>query len=114
MGSTIKIKRGDTRTLNVGIRNKGELIDTTGYTIYFTVRSTIPPTTETNDTGAVISQSEAGSTSGVSVFTLSSTDTTQNPAVYSYDIQYKKPDGSIHSSGTGKFIIEADITRGAA
>ena len=54
MGSTIKIKRNDTRAFTINIKNKGEFVDTTGYTIYFTVREDIPATSVTDDSGAII------------------------------------------------------------
>lgn len=112
MGNQIKIKRNDGRTFSLKIRdNKGDLIDCTGWTINFTVRDVLPATGIVDDTDAIISKIITGEASGVHVLTLDKTDTQIDPKVYYYDIQYFKADGVPHSSDTGKFIIEADITR---
>ena len=114
MGTAFNIKRGDSKPFTINHKVNGSLIDTTGYTYNFTVREVIPPTTEKTDTGAILSKSVIGNSSGIMSIDLSKTDTDIDPKTYLYDIQYEKPDGSIHSSATGKFIVEADITRTGA
>lgn len=110
--TTIKIKRGDSyiKPLNI-VDCEGELIDASGWTIYFTVRSSIPPTSTDDDTDAVIAKTIAGSATGQHTLTLTSSDTDIDPEEYVFEVQIKKADNTISSSETGAFVIQADITR---
>jgi hypothetical protein len=114
MGNTIKIKRQDTYKRNIKFESKGELQDATGYTFYFTVRESIPATSVVNDNDAKISKEIAGNSTGIMALELGPSDTDIDPKEYVYEIQYKKPNGDLHSSETAKFVIEADITRSGA
>ena len=114
MGSAIKLKRQDTFKRNINFEKKGELQDATGYTFYFTVRETFGTTAEQNDTNAVITKEIAGTSTGIIPLELTSSDTDIDPKEYIYEIQYKKPNGDLHSSQTAKFIVEADVTRSGA
>lgn len=112
MGSAIKIKRNDGKTYSLKVRDKaGDLIDCTGWTIRFTVRDELPATAIVDDTDAIISKTITGEASGIHSLIILKTDTQIDPKVYHYDVQYERPDGIPHSSDTGKFTIEADITR---
>lgn len=112
MGSTLKIKRNDGKTYSLEVRDKsGDLIDCTGWTINFTVRDVIPATAIVDDSGAIISKTITGEASGIHSIPILKTDTQIDPKTYLYDIQYYRADGIPHSSETGKFIVEADITR---
>lgn len=110
--ATIRIKRNDTwaKTLNV-LDNDGNLIDTTGWTIYFTVRSSIPATGISDDTDAIIAKEIAGNSTGIHTLELTSAETNIDPAEYVFDVQIKKSDDTIHSTETGTFVIQSDITR---
>jgi len=109
----IRIKRNDTYIRSVKTKSKstGELIDATGWTIYFTVREEIPDTATEDDTGAIISKTMVGSSTGIHTLTLTDEDTDIDPKEYVFDMQIIKADNSIHSTETGKFVIQADITR---
>lgn len=111
--ATIKIKRNDTWTKSLRVRNKsdGSAVDTTGWIIWFTVRDSVPLTATSDDNDAIISKEILGNDTGISTLTLTSEDTNIDPKEYIFDVQYKDSSDEIHSSETDKFIIEADITR---
>lgn len=109
----IRVSRGDSfvRTLSIS-DGDGDLIDCSGWTIYFTVRSSVPDTSEVNNAAALISKEFSGTADGDFTFTLESEDTDIDPGTYLFDFQVEKDDGKIHSTRQGSFIVEGDITRG--
>lgn len=111
-----KVIRGDTDSFTITFRDaNGNPIDITGYTVWFTVRSSVPKTSTTDNTDAVISvknTNHSDPTNGQTLIAITSSDTEIDPKTYFYDIQYKKPDGTVHSTGYFKYIVSADITRG--
>jgi len=111
---TITTIRQDTYNFNIYFKDSSDNpIDITGYEIWFTVRIGVPNTTITTNTDAVISKHYTnGDATGIIAVTLSTNDTDLDIKTYKYDIQYKKPDGTIKSSGVYDFIISSDITRG--
>lgn len=110
--NTITINRQDTyiRTLNLKDSN-GDLIDATGWTIYFTIRKTVADTSIITDSDSVINKIISGDASGIQTLTITSAETNVNPGNYLYDIQIKKSDDTISSSASGSFIVNGDITR---
>ncbi len=108
---SITLKRGDTYIRTIKLYSEDELIDCTGWTIYFTIRETIPPTSTSDDTGAVISKTITGESTGIHTLTLTSDETAIDAKKYIFEFQIKKADGSIHSTESGIFIIQSDITR---
>ena len=107
----ITIKRGDTYNYNIIIKdNTGVAIDTTGWTIWFTVRKNLVSNTITSDTDALISKEVPGTSNGIIPISLSNIETDLPVGYHYYDIQIKNSNG-IHSSSTGRFIVEADVTR---
>jgi hypothetical protein len=109
--SDITIKRGDTYNYNINIKDSaGVAIDTTNWDIWFTVRKYLVSNTVISDTDALISKKYEGNSSGIIPIILSSTDTDIPVGNHYYDIQVKNITG-IHSSSTGRFIVEADVTR---
>ncbi len=110
----ISIVRSDTDTVSVTFKDKcsGDVLDITGWTIWFTVRDEVPAKTVTDDTGALISKVfTTGGSSGVATFEFTSTDTNQDIGSYLYDIQFKDADGNIDTLGVANFKITGDITR---
>jgi hypothetical protein len=108
----ISINRQDTYSKTVNLKDEdGNLIDASGWTIYFTVRDFVADTSISVDTDALISTSFAGSASGIHTLTLTSSETNICPGNYFYDFQVKKTDGTISSPSKGNFIIKGDITR---
>lgn len=93
-----------------------ELVDENGdfitdeWTWRFTVRKELPETDTTNDDDAEISKSGTF-TDGKDTLNIDSSETELDPKTYYFDYQLKKPDGSIHSTKYGYFVIEEDVTR---
>ena len=107
----ITIKRGDTYNYNIIIKDgDGVAINTTGWTIWFTVRKNIVSNTIVSDSDALISKELSGTVTGIIPISLSYTETDLPVGSHYYDIQIKNLNG-IHSSSTGRFIVEADVTR---
>jgi len=111
---TIIINRGDTYSRTINLKDSaGDLIDATGYTIYFTVRKNVVSTSSSSDTDAIIYETIAGDASGIHTLTVTSTETNVDPGNYFYDIQIKKSDDTISSSSASSFVVNGDITRAA-
>ena len=111
MAQTLSVKRGDTYNYNIIVKDSlGVAINTTDWDIWFTVRKYAVANTVISDTDALISKKMIGTDVGIIPITLSSTDTDIIVGTHAYDIQIKNSTG-IHSSSTGSFIVEADITR---
>ena len=117
MSSQINIIRSNTKNFTITFKDSnGDAIDITGYTVWFTVRSTIPSTSVTDDTGAIIAiKQESGDltdpTNGITQFTLTSSNTNIDTGTYYYDIQYSTDGTDRYSNSIGKFIVAPDITR---
>ena len=110
--SDITIKRGDTYNYNINIKDSfGVSIDCTNWDVWFTVRKYIVANSVVSDTDALISKKLLGTNTGVIALNLSNIETDIPAGNHYYDIQVKNSTG-IHSSSTGRFIVEADITRG--
>jgi hypothetical protein len=111
-----QVIRGDTDNFTITFKSEsGTPINIEGYTVWFTVRDSIPNTSVEDDSGAVIqvkNETHSAAILGETLIQISSSDTNISPKTYFYDIQYKKPDGSIHSTGYYKYMILPDITRG--
>ena len=109
----ITIKRGDNIDIPVEFYDDNdELINLTGYTVWLTVRKTVPVTSVTDDSDAVIPKKLTEfSILGTAVFNLLPADTNKEPGNYLYEVQIMTPDGSIYSSETYNFIINPDLTR---
>ena len=118
MSSQINIIRGNSVTLNLLIKDTdGTPIDITGYTVWFTVRATIPATRIIDDTTALISvKQEAGDltdpTHGITSMGLSPSKTNVATGDHFYDIQYSTDGVNRYSCSVGRFVIAPDVTRG--
>ena len=113
-----QVIRGDSDDFTITFQDSnGNPIDITGYTVWFTVRSSMPSTSVSDDSDAVISVKNTTHSAplfGESLISVSPDDTNIDPRTYYYDIQYKKPDGSIHSTGHYKYVVVKDVTRGTS
>jgi len=113
----INIIRGNTTTFNILFKdNNGAVMNITDYTVWFTVRATVPATSVHTDVGAVIAvkQLPAALTDpliGKTTFTLTPTNTDIDPGIYVYDVQYSTDDDDRYSSAIGNFSVTPDITR---
>jgi len=109
---TITINRQDTYSRTVNIKDEaGAFIDATGWTIFFTVRTSVSKTSVSDDTDAAISKTIAGDVSGIQTLLLTSDDIDIDPKTYVYDFEIKKDDGTITSSIKADFIVNGDVTR---
>ena len=107
------IYRGDSRTINLHVVHiqTGADIDITGYKFYFTVKEN----TDDTDENAMIKKDITTHTlplEGKTNVVLTSEDTdVLTPGTNFYDIQVKKPDGTIKTYVSGEIDVLEDITR---
>jgi hypothetical protein len=117
MASTdIEMYRGDTKSMTLTFKDSaGTSVNITGYSIYFTVKNKLSYVDDSADSDAIISSvttSHTYATSGTSVLTISSSQTsTVTPGKYIYDIQLKDASNNILTVVAGAFILNADVTR---
>ncbi len=108
--TTLNIFRGDTINIDVTIQDSnGTAVDITGYTFFFTVKTT----KSDKDADAIITKdvtSHTAPASGQTRITLSSTQTAVAVGVHYYDIQMKDTSDVITTIVDGKFIVNQDIT----
>ena len=104
------VNRSDTFEEPLELKDENGDLITDEWTWRFTVRDSLPDTNVTDDTNAIISESGTF-TNGTDTLTVSSTDTNIDTGTYYFDYQLKKPDGNVHSTLYGYFIVESDITR---
>jgi len=105
--------------LNTGKKEKTYPIDITGWEINFTVRATVPDSSITSDSDALISQKGTilDAENGIAmVYVPSETTTVLLPGIYFYDIQVIKPFDEygyrqVSSIRRGKYVVIGDITR---
>lgn len=109
----VEIIRGDDKDIVLTFKDSnGDAIDTTGWTIKFTVAKSIPASTVTDDDDAVITKTVAGTDTGIVTISILSSDTNDLEATdYKADIQVKNASNKIHSTKIFTFRILADITR---
>lgn len=104
----IFIVRGDNHTITVTFSDT----DITGATVFFTVKSAIDAAAD--DSAASITKdvtSHSDPTNGVTLISLSNSDTNITPGLYYYDIQLKTAGGSIVSVPPRRLEIISDVTR---
>ena len=106
-----KVNRGDSLPITFYYTNSDdEAIDITGYTLWFTVRKKIAPTSIKTDDDAVISIKQTGAeitspTEGMTIFSVTPEMTDIPPDTYIYDIQIKSALGVIRSIRVDDFVV---------
>lgn len=112
MSRTLEIIRGDTRAIDVTVKDSsGSPINITGGSVFFTVNASESPA---DDTDAEISKdvtSHTDAANGESRINLTSTDTDIDPGEYFYDIQFVDSADNVSSNEKGSFVVKSDITR---
>lgn len=101
--------RGDTYTLNIKIENDAGPINITGWTLFFTLKEKVTDP----DFDALISKIETTHTNaaaGESLFVLFDSETDDLVHDYFWDVQWKKPDGSIKTIAKGIITFDTDVT----
>jgi hypothetical protein len=115
MNQSLSTYRGDTYSLSINFTDENAVaIDITGWTLFFTVKS------RKTDTDAQAIAAElpvktitihSNPTGGQTVISLTASETNSLSGKYYYDIQYKKPDGTIKTFLKGVINFTEDITR---
>lgn len=83
-----------------------------GATVYFTVKPN-PFDTDSDDSDATISAtvtSHTNPSAGVTLISLTDTQTTVDPKVYFYDIKVKEDDGKVYVATTGRLTVTPNVT----
>lgn len=108
--SNIVVYRGDDFSTQLIFTDDNEdVIDITGWTIFFTVKKK----TTDPDSSAKISVTIPPSdpTNGIALVTVSHTITDALKGLYYYDFQFRKADGTIQTLINGGITFEVDVTR---
>lgn len=110
--NNLSIIRGDDKYYNLTFTDgTGSAIDITNWTIYFTVKSNL---SDTDDSNALIQKdvsSHTDPTNGKTRVHLTHGDTDLTKGDYYYDIQVKKDNGDIITVVNGIFEVAYDVTR---
>jgi hypothetical protein len=107
-----EIVRLDTKTIPLEFCTDSGKVDITNWTIFFTMKEKITDA----DNLAKISKTitvHVDPVNGYTEILLTTTDTTQNPGNYIYDIQVSYS-GEIHTILTGTFTILSGVTNRVA
>lgn len=104
------LPRGDTRDYEINITKNGVPENITGWVFFFTVKIDY---NQTDDQAAIKKNitSHIDPENGKSFIPLTTNDTDIDPGLYWYDIQAKKPNGSILTLAIGRLPITMNITR---
>jgi len=103
--------RGDDWTLKFTISSEGSVLDITGYTYTFTLKSNIDDV-DPGDLQVIIVASGLDATNGIVYINAAAADTnTLNPKTYNYDVQQVDTTGSVQTLVIGKVKVEPDVTR---
>lgn len=114
--SKITIVRGDDVSFTTTFTDAdGSAIDITGYTVFFTVKEAKRVVDDdTSDSAAIITKdvtSHSDPTAGVTIISLTDTQTNVTPGEYVYDLQLNDGSDGISSTESGIFEVLADVTR---
>ena len=106
----LQVYRGDDKSYTLNFTDSDSAaVDITGYTIYFTVKENRTDT----DANAIITKdvtSHSSALGGITIITLSSTDTGQTVKKYYYDISWKDSSNKIRTLLSDTFEIVQDTT----
>ena len=110
----ITVYRGDTHALTCIFEDRaGAKLDITGWKLYLTIKYS----PDDLDADAVLSKTVTSHTFpllGRSKITMTAAETNSLYGDYYYDIQYKKPAGTIQTALSGKMSFTKDETRSTA
>jgi hypothetical protein len=111
--AAITIDRGQTYSATVTITEDGIAKNISGYTLFFTVKKNTNDL-DGDDVGAQIAKTITGHVtpaSGITMISLTTSDTTMNPGTYIYDIKLKDSTGSwVKYGNADKFIVRGVAT----
>lgn len=106
----LTIPKRTSKAYELKFSENGQYIDITGWTIYFTVKSSM----KDNDADAQIAKevtSHLDATGGKSLIDLTPTDTNIEAGVYYYSIDYKDDDGNEKILYQGRLRITETVLR---
>lgn len=113
MASKIKADRGTTVTITGTVKEGNEILDITGATVFFTVKSA-EFSTDTTDSDALISKtvtSLPNASEGIYVISIDPADTVSiAKGTYYYDIKIKLADSTIYKLDEGRFVLDVSPT----
>lgn len=102
--------RGDDWTIKVVVSSGGQVLDVTGYTYYFTLKSDID-SPDPGDLQVTATPSE-DPTAGLVYINVPRTLTNSlEPRTYNYDVQQQDDTGSVQTLLIGKVKVVKDVTR---
>lgn len=109
----ITVKRGETKTINLHIKENGADKNITDYTISFTVKVNSKDFDD-SDSVAVIKKditTHTDPTAGKTAIVLDENDTKLPPRTYVYDIKIKSPSGDwVKYKALDNFLVEGVVT----
>ena len=112
LSKELEIFRGDSFPITMTLRDSETLepIDLTGYSALMTVNSEQFPTDASNQLWQTAGALDADPTTGIVVFTPSTSDTDQDPGTYFYDVQITNG-VTIRTVVKSTLDIKQDITK---
>ena len=109
MANEIEIYKGDTKTIQVTVKDAdGVVLDLTSYTMLMTVKKTA----SLSDSAAAFQATAviASPATGVGVFTLTHAQTNITAGTYYYDVQINDGTTSVYTVMSSLFNVLQDIT----
>ncbi len=111
---TIQLIRGDDANLTITFTDENnEVIDLTGYTVFFNVKR-IKDLDINDDTTSVISKTIVNipnAQNGIVIINLSNSETDVMIGQYAWDLQLKNQTGEISSTQKGTLVILQDVSK---
>lgn len=103
--------RGDDWTIKLTVTQDGSVVDITGYTYYFTLKSDIDAA-DPGDLQVTATSSGADAAAGIVYINVTDTQTNNlDPRNYNYDVQQIDDTGSVQTLLLGKVKVVKDVTR---
>lgn len=103
--------RGDDWTIKLSVQQNGSVVDITGYTYYFTLKSDIDAA-DPGDLQVTASSTGADAAAGIVYINVADTQTNSlEPRTYNYDVQQIDDSGNVQTLLIGKVKVVKDVTR---
>jgi hypothetical protein len=109
---TTEIYKGDTKTYNLLFKDKNGLLNITGWTLYFTLKSSLTLADNAAEIAKVVTN-HSDPTHGRTTIPLTSSDTNIAIGTYYYDIRVVTNTNSVYTVLTGTIRIINPVTLNA-
>lgn len=109
----LSVYKGDDKSWTLNFKSSNIAIDITGYVVFFTVKQNMTDG-DLTDSAALIKKTisnHSDPTHGITVLSITNSDTNIPAGDYFYDIQMKDTSNKITTVMVGKFSIVQDVTR---